>query len=618
MVGDILPNYKPKKCVWCGETFIPKSSRQSECGKDHYWPCPRCGEPVLIKESYKNFMHYSPNGRLCSKCKGEAIREARQNYTDEQKAAVRNKTKATCQERYGVDNPMQNADIQERAHERIKELYGVDNVSQSKEIQDKIKENSLKKYGVSHYSNAPEIRARMVDGMIAKYGVANAMKSPEIQKRAQKTNLRRYGVINVGQSYTIKEKMKATCRKRYGVDYALQAPEIRNQIKQTCLEKYGCYGAPNQIFIDKVKSSPEFLEVYKEFIDNPRLFLKSHDLVNHSLSQVSRYLNLDITTVEKYCNDYQLWDIVDKRYSMMEAEVEAFLKTLDSNIQIIHNCRSVISPKELDFYLPDYGLGIECNPTYTHNSSIPPFQDDHPMSTSYHKMKTDLADKAGIQLFHIFGYEWETKRKIIKSMIRNLLKLTSNRIYARKTEIRAVESDEAIKFLNRNHRQGATVTSVRLGLYYNNELVSLMTFNKPRYLLGKTIRDTENSWELSRFCNKLDTDVIGGASKLFKYFLDVYHPSKIISFSDRAHTSGKLYQILGFKQTNISKPNYVWVNYLNDLYFTRVKCQKRNLRKLFNDPTIDIEHKTEKQIMEEHGFVQVFDSGVIRWEYHLN
>ena len=94
-----------------------------------------------------------------------------------------------------------------------------------------------------------------------------------------------------------------------------------------------------------------------------------------------------------------------------------------------------------------------------------------------------------------------------------------------------------------------------------------------------------------------------------------YEYDKIISFSDRAHTKGDLYQTLGFSQVHISEPNYVWVNYTDDTYYNRVTCQKRNLPKLFDEPDLDIKNQTEKQIMVSHGFVQVFDSGNIRWEY---
>lgn len=158
-------------------------------------------------------------------------------------------------------------------------------------------------------------------------------------------------------------------------------------------------------------------------------------------------------------------------------------------------------------------------------------------------------------------------------------------------------------------------SKVRLGLRVKdtNELVSLMTFNKPRKGIGKK-SDDDLEWELGRFCNALNTNVVGGASKLFKYFIKNYEYSTIVSFSDIAHTKGDLYSVLGFTAVSESSPGYVWVNLFNDMYLTRTVCRKNNLQKLFHDSTIDVENKTEAMIMAEHGFVQVFDCGVIRWE----
>ena len=119
-----------------------------------------------------------------------------------------------------------------------------------------------------------------------------------------------------------------------------------------------------------------------------------------------------------------------------------------------------------------------------------------------------------------------------------------------------------------------------------------------------------------RFCNKINTSVIGGASKLFQYFLNNWSPEKIVSFSDRAHTKGNLYATLGFQEVSKGQPGYVWVKKYYNTTRNRVACQKHNLVKMFKDVTEEtIQEKSERQIMIEHGYVQVFDSGVIRWEY---
>jgi hypothetical protein len=55
-----------------------------------------------------------------------------------------------------------------------------------------------------------------------------------------------------------------------------------------------------------------------------------------------------------------------------------------------------------------------------------------------------------------------------------------------------------------------------------------------------------NNYEILRFCNKLNYNIIGGASKLFKYFLNNFKYNEIISYSDRCYFNGNLYKILGF------------------------------------------------------------------------
>ena len=196
-------------------------------------------------------------------------------------------------------------------------------------------------------------------------------------------------------------------------------------------------------------------------------------------------------------------------------------------------------------------------------------------------------------------------------MIRNLLNCNTSKLFARKLTIMEVNSKDASIFLEENHRQGKAGSRIRLGLYNNNELVSLMTFGKMRHTVG---RQNEAEWELTRFCNKLSTSVVGGASKLFRYFISTYHPQSILSFSDRAHTKGKLYHILGFHNIRTGDPSYVWVNTDDDKAYHRINAQKRNIQTFLHDYDIDLS-KSEKQIMEEHNFCQVYDSGTITWKW---
>lgn len=261
--------------------------------------------------------------------------------------------------------------------------------------------------------------------------------------------------------------------------------------------------------------------------------------------------------------------------------------------------RSILGNKEIDILVPSAKLGIEYDGLYWHSDEF--------RNKNYHINKTEECIAANIRLIHIFEDEWSDKKEIIKSMLSNILGKTHKKIYARSCEIREVEQKEKIDFLNANHIQGNVSSKINYGLYYNDELVSLMCFGKPRINLGsKNTKDDE--YELLRFCNKLYTTVIGGASKLFKYFIKNYNPSLITSYCDRRWSIGSMYEILGFTLSHKSQPNYYYIQGNNRK--NRFKFRKSELIKEGFDS-----NKSESEIMKERGIHRIYDCGtlVFKW-----
>ena len=209
--------------------------------------------------------------------------------------------------------------------------------------------------------------------------------------------------------------------------------------------------------------------------------------------------------------------------------------------------------------------------------------------------KTELCESKGIKLIHVFEDEWIYKQDIVKSRLKNILGLTSNKIYARKCIIKNVIYKDVKKFLNENHIQGETKSSINIGLYYNNELISLMTF-------GKRPMINNFSLELIRFCNKLNTSVIGGANKLLQYFIKTYKPNEIISYADRRWSQGDLYEKLGFEFISNTIPNFSYI--INKKRINRLKFQKHILIKDGYDG-----NKTANQIMLDNNIYKIYDSG---------
>jgi len=255
--------------------------------------------------------------------------------------------------------------------------------------------------------------------------------------------------------------------------------------------------------------------------------------------------------------------------------------------------RDVISPYELDIYLPELNVAFEYNGLYWHSELF--------KAKGYHKQKKTRCKNKGVELLNIFEDAWKYKQPIIKSIILNKLNKTE-KIYARKCIIREVDNKEYKQFLENNHIQGYIPADVKLGLYYNDVLVSVMSFaNRKLY--------KNNGTELMRFCNILNTSVIGGASKLFKHYIDNYDYIEIISYSNNDIGSGNMYDKLGFTYIKDTVSNYWWV--IDDVREYRFKWSKQELIK--NNLLIDGE--TENACMTRLGYYRIFDSGSKIWKY---
>lgn len=286
------------------------------------------------------------------------------------------------------------------------------------------------------------------------------------------------------------------------------------------------------------------------------------------------------------------------KQSIGECQIFNFLNAFIKNVE--DRNRTVIPPYELDIYIPSKQIAIEYNGLIWHSER---FCEDAPKAMLH---KSQLCAEKGIRLIHIFEDEWLEKPQIVKSTLRNILGVTSDRVYARQCDVRDVDSRTAMQFLDDNHIQGRCKAKYHYGLYYKDELVSLMTFGKTRQQ-RKYNEDYDNTWELLRFCNKLNTTVVGGASKLLKTFIREVKPHRIVTYADKRWSVGNLYERLGFTHTHDSKPNYFYV--VGEHRENRFKYRKGELVKHGFD-----KDKSEHEIMLERGIPRIYDCGTMAFE----
>ena len=522
--------------------------------------CPICGTSFKItpKQAWK----YKSNPRAFIGCHKECSIQLRAWVCGSPfaKKEVREKSKQTMLERYGVEHSLQSAQVREKVKKTNLERYGVENVTQSPIIQEKTKKTNLEKYGVEYAAQSKEVQEKMEKTMMERYGVKHPAQSKEFLEKMQETTMERYGVKNASSSPEIKEKRKQTFLERYGVDSVCRIEELKEKnhekMKETNLKKYGVeYPVQHSEFFEKMKKTT-FERYGTEYICQHELCLKK-----------------------------------SKRISNVNKKFQKFL----SSNNISSELEFVIEKVGYDLKVGDFL--IEIDPYYTHNITKGPYfggsKRKEPISEDYHAEKTKFAKEHGYNCIHIF--DWDDPNKIV-----NLLQ-PKERIYARECEVKEIDKKVAKEFLESYHLQGSTRgVKFACGLFYKGELVEVMTFGKPRY-------NKNYEYELLRLCTKPTVSVIGGASKILNFFEEQVKPSSLISYCDLSKFNGEVYAKLGFELKEQTAPTKHWYH---------PKTKKHITDNLLRQRGFDQLHKTNfgkgtsnEELMKEYGYVEIYDCG---------
>lgn len=262
--------------------------------------------------------------------------------------------------------------------------------------------------------------------------------------------------------------------------------------------------------------------------------------------------------------------------------------------------RQIIKPYELDVYFPVQKVAIEYCGLVWHSTACPGDR----ITPNYHRKKMDLCTQQQIRLLTIFEDEWLNHKDICISRINNALSLVENKIYARNCEVKQIDKHKAKEFLDRTHLQGYAPCKMAYGLFYKSRLVQVMTFGAParaHTAKGKRVL------EMKRLAGELNTVIVGGAGKLFKFALGYIKQYDIIkSYCDLRWGTGNLYYNLGFTKTYESRytPQYTdrYSRYRNQTLSTNKKK----------------EGITEKEKVEKRQLYTIYDCGHSTWEYVLS
>lgn len=350
---------------------------------------------------------------------------------------------------------------------------------------------------------------------------------------------------------------------------------------------FGCAGCRSTM-----RTKKEFSEMASKIHNNEYIYDKvdykgAHEEVTvickiHGDFIVKPYLHTKGKSPCKKCHGFS---------SSYERNIYGFLSDLGVD-DLQPNYRKLDGVFEVDLFSEERKIAIEINGLYYHSEIL--------KDKFYHLNKTKQLNHLGYDLVHIFEDELLNKKEICLSILKNKFNLVKDKIHARKCLIKELSSKESRTFLEKNHIQGFIGAKVHLGLIFNGEIVSVMTLGSNRICLKS--KPKEGEWEMYRFANKLDTVIIGGANKLFKFFEGKFLPNKVTTYCDRRWFTGNVYKKMGFNLEAETAINYFYTrgsSRVNRFNFRKSKLVKEGFS----------EEKTEKQIMLERGYHRIYDCG---------
>jgi len=272
-------------------------------------------------------------------------------------------------------------------------------------------------------------------------------------------------------------------------------------------------------------------EIFNLLNDRDWLKQQNHDL-KKSLREISRELGMKTeSTVSYYFKKHDL-EVFRFAGSLFEKNISKYIQSIYDGV-ILENDRNIISPKEIDIWLPEKNIGIELNGCYWHSNVV--------NTNSNHLLeKTVLCRSRGIRLVQIFDLEYINKEKQIETFLKSLL---TERIGT--VTIKEIDGVDAESFHMENNLFGTGAT-LHYGVY-GPDLVSVVSF----------IETTKGNWMISRHTGNV------GFTGVLDLFKSEHKPRSVLAHSDTRFFTGNTYLENGFKQLYSIKPSCYTFEYGN-------------------------------------------------------
>lgn len=252
--------------------------------------------------------------------------------------------------------------------------------------------------------------------------------------------------------------------------------------------------------------------------------------------------------------------------SNWELDVFAFVKSICDDA--ISGDRTILSPKEIDIYVPSKKFGIECHGLYWHSEGSKNVKDKRS-----HLFKTQSALEKGVQLLQLFEDEWRDKRSICESLIKHRLGATTTKLGARTLSVITLSADLRRQFFEKSHIAGDVPAMMSWALVdKNNVILAALSVRKPRHA-----QKYQNAIEIARFCVATDVSISGGLNRLIKQaitYARLNGYTQLLTYVDRRIGDGHGYKHCGFDLQGDTGVDYYYTD--NFLRYDRFKFRAQN------------------------------------------
>lgn len=390
---------------------------------------------------------------------------------------------------------------------------------------------------------------------------------------------------------------------------------------------------PSLTIVDKLY---DFITNRQDILD----FLKTAEKhVGHKITftEISNYLP-NIPGIEKwnrsisarFSYDPDFADAKGYHSSSYERKIEAILDSL--NVYYQRYTRKIISPYELDFYLPENRLAIEASPLATHNSNSfgnLGFPDGKVKPHDYHQKKMKLCRDKGITLITLFEKTLQEpywSAITVPALTYQITGQAEQTFSSQDVDITPIKKQGARKFLNKWHFDGYSSCQYAFGVInkQSGRMIGAATFGIPKDAAHKS----EGLLELKRVGWQVGVHVENGISMILKKVQQDLGQrySGVLAYSDNDLGNGSEYKNSGFTLIGESGPQLTFINpaHPRDTYdsivATKQSAENGVIAKRLQP--MNITDQEAAQIVEEqlpwrigkgHGYASQYDTGSKTW-----